>query len=108
MTSAQGQDSSRPGRAEGRPSKLAPRPDAVENHTPPYRRFHFAESSNAHSVISNRSEVERALAGKVRVTVVPRSTSLATATDPPCRSVMDLTRARPRPVPCELRDESTR
>src|SRR5437870_1768256 len=108
MTSAKGRDSSRPGTCGSTSLQTAPRPDTTESHTPPYRHCHFAKSFNAHCVISNLCEGECSFAGKVRVTVVPRLTSLAIATVPPCRSVMDLTRARPRPVPCELRDESTR
>ena len=46
--------------------------------------------------------------GKVRVTVVPCPGLLSIRAAPPCRSMMDLTRARPRPTPSELRDESAR
>ena len=54
------------------------------------------------------SSTELFCAGKVRVTVVPRATALVAVAEPPCRSVMDFTKARPKPVPLELRDESTR
>ena len=54
------------------------------------------------------SAIELFFAGNIRVTVVPRLTSLVAVAEPPCRSVIDFTKARPKPVPLELRDESTR
>ena len=46
--------------------------------------------------------------GKPSVTVVPRPGSLWMEAVPPCKSMIDFTRARPRPTPSELREESTR
>lgn len=46
--------------------------------------------------------------GKLRVTVVPWPGSLAIWAEPPCKSMIDFTRARPNPTPSELRAESAR
>ncbi len=51
---------------------------------------------------------EAGKAGNRKVAVVPWPTSLCTESEPPCKSAIDLTRARPRPVPSLLREASTR
>jgi hypothetical protein len=46
--------------------------------------------------------------GNIILTVVPRPTLLSMTAEPPWRSTIDFTKARPRPAPSELRDDSAR
>jgi hypothetical protein len=46
--------------------------------------------------------------GNISLTVVPRPTLLSMMAEPPWRSTIDFTKARPSPAPSELRDDSTR
>jgi hypothetical protein len=46
--------------------------------------------------------------GNVSLTVVPRPNLLSMVAEPPWRSTIDFTKARPRPAPSEPRDDSAR
>lgn len=64
----------------------------------------YAGRSNVAEIIRNTSEPPKAPdaypCGNISVTVMPSPATLAICAEPPCNSMIERTRARPRPLPC--------